>query len=277
MSSLPAPPEDLLGTVSQTEVADGAIALWPLGAAGYVVKTAAAMMLIDPFLGPSNPPDWIRCLPPAFDPARIRELGVIEAVLLTHEHSDHADPVALVAIGAHTAATVYGPAACIAVALAAGVPADRCRVVGHDEELPVRQPRITAVAMRDGGVDEANGYVIEAGAQTLLHCGDGIYFDGFVGLGERWAIDAICVSVASNPPGQSWYMDETDAARAARDVKATTLIAQHFDLWQGLTLNPERVRIAAGWYCPTAQVIPALLGERITIDGVARTQMSQAR
>lgn len=265
MSMLPAPPDNLLEAVRQAQIEPGAIALWPLGAAGYVLKTDTVTILIDPFLGPSNPPDWIRCLPPAFDPARIAELGLIEAVLLTHEHGDHADPVALAAIGVHTAATVYGPAPCIAVARAAGFPADRCRVVGHDEALPVMEPRITAVEMRDGGVAEANGYVIETGAQTLLHCGDGIYFDGFVALGERWRIDAICVSVASNPPGQSWYMDEADAARASRDAKATTLIPQHFDLWQGFTLDPDRVRIAAGWYCPGTTVIPARLGERIML------------
>jgi L-ascorbate metabolism protein UlaG (beta-lactamase superfamily) len=266
MSRLPAPLDDLLGTVRQTRVNAGEIVLWPLGAAGYILKTELATILIDPFLGPSNPPDWIRCLPPAFDSMRIAELGPLAAVLLTHEHSDHADPVALAAIGTHTSATVYGPASCIAVARTAGVPANRCRVIGHDEELAVREARIAAVGMRDGGAAEAIGYVIETGAQTLLHCGDSVYFDGFVALGERWPINAVCISVARNPPGRSWYMDEVDAARAARDAKATTLIPQHFDLWQGLTLDPERVRIAAGWYCPGTRVIPARLGERITLE-----------
>jgi hypothetical protein len=60
-------------------------------------------------------------------------------------------------------------------------------------------------------------------------------------------------------------MDEADAARAARDSGTRALIPQHFDLWQGFTLDPRRVRTVASWYAPQTTVTPARFGRRITV------------
>ena len=87
---------DLPAVVARARIRVGKIALWYTGGAGYVVKTAGATLLIDPFVGPSNPTDWIRAIPPAFDPERLTD---IDAVVLTHEHGDHADPDALGPLG----------------------------------------------------------------------------------------------------------------------------------------------------------------------------------
>ena len=260
---------DLLAVVARARVRVGEIALWYTGGAGYIVKTAGATFLIDPFVGPSNPPDWIRAIPPAFDPER---LTAIDAVVLTHEHGDHADPNALGPLGRRTAAVVVGPAACVAVAEAAGVPAARCRVLAHDEALDVGDLHLTAVAMHDPGATLPNGYVLQAGEVTILHCGDGLYFPGFVDLAQRWRFDAICVSVGTNPPGKGYYMDEADAARAARDAGAPILIPHHHDLWQGITLDPRRVAVVTRWYSPGTRVIAARLGRRITVPRIGERQ-----
>jgi L-ascorbate metabolism protein UlaG (beta-lactamase superfamily) len=115
-----------------------------------------------------------------------------------------------------------------------------------------------------------NGYVLETANTTLLHCGDSLYFDGFAEIGKRWALDALCVSVGLNPPGQTFYMDEANAARAARDSGTRTLIPQHFDLWRGFTLDPRRVRTVTNWYTPRTTVIPARFGRRITLSPTIR-------
>jgi L-ascorbate metabolism protein UlaG (beta-lactamase superfamily) len=256
---------DFLERVRKARVQEGEIALWYTGGAGYAVHTAGATLLIDPFLGPSNPPDWLRAIPPAFAPERIGELGPLEAVLITHEHSDHADPVALAAVATGTDAVVYGPASAIAVAEAAGIPAPRCQVVSPDEAFAVGDLRITPVAIVDPLAEGCAGYVLDTGSVTLLHCGDSLYFDGFVEYGMRWTLDALCVSVGNNPPGATLYMDEADAARAARDCRTRMLIPQHYDLWQGITLDPRRVREATSWYAPETKVAPARLGRRRTV------------
>jgi len=260
---------DFLASVRRATVRPGEISLWYTGGAGYVIRTAAATLLIDPFVGPSNPPDWIRAIPPAFDAAEIGDLGGLDAILLTHEHGDHADPDALGPLGRLTEAQVLGPTACVDVALRAGVPAERAQVLSHDESATFGDLRVTAVPMNDPGAPGCNGYVLETGAVAILHCGDSLYFPGFLDLGRRWSFDAICLSVGANPPGRNFYLDEAGAARAARDAGARLLIAQHYDLWQGITLDPQRVAIAAAWYCPEAQVVPAKVQQRITVGAAS--------
>ena len=204
-----------------------------------------------------------------FDPERISDLGRIDAVFLTHKHGDHADPVALEPIGRLTSAQIVGPESCVAVAREAGCPADRCRVLARDEAMTIGDLRVTAVKIHDPGAKGCSGYVLETSGLAVLHAGDSTYFPGFVDLGRRWALDAICLSVGSNPPGKNFYMDEVDAARAARDANAKTLIPQHFDLWQGITLDPRRVVTVSRWYCPETRVMPARLGRRLTLDAPA--------
>lgn len=257
---------NLLTKVKNARVRPGSIALWYIGGAGYLLKTAQTTMVIDPFIGPSSPPDWMRTLPAAFDPEEISQLGRVDAVLLTHEQGDHADPFALGPIARRTTAPIVGPAACIAVARDAGCPEERGLVLNHGASLEFADLRLTAVPMHDPGAKAPNGYVIEIANVTLLHAGDSLYFEGFAALAATWRFDAVCLSVGANPVGRTIYMDEVDAARVARDAGARTLVPQHFDLWQGLTLDARRVATVAHWYCPNAKVRPARFGSRLTIS-----------
>ncbi|MGH2535730.1 MAG: MBL fold metallo-hydrolase [Thermomicrobiales bacterium] len=256
---------DFLTAVQRAVVRPDEIALWYTGGAGYVIRTAGATLLIDPFVGPSTPPDWIRAIPPAFDLADIADLARLDAVVLTHEHGDHADPDALGPLGRLTDAPMLGPAACIDVARRAGVPEARLRILTHDGSAIFGDLQVTAVPMNDPGAPGCNGYVLETGSVAVLHCGDSLHFPGFLELGKRWSFDAICLSVGANPPGRDFYLDEAGAARAARDAGARLLIVQHHDLWQGITLDPRRVAVAVRWYCSETRVVPARFGRRIRV------------
>ena len=254
-----------LQAVRSAAVPAGALALWYIGGAGYVIRSTGATLLVDPFIGPSNPPDWMRATPPAFAPDELDALGPVDAVLITHEHSDHADPVALAAIAAVPVIPVLSTPASIAVALGAGLDPGRALVFPAETSRAIGDLTVTAVEMHDPTAKSANGYVLETGGVSLLLCGDSLYFPGFLEVGRRWALDAICLTVGSNPPGETVYMDESGVARATRDSGAKTLIVQHYDLWQGLTLDPDRVRTACGWYAPETTVIPARFQQPITL------------
>ncbi len=267
MDSVDPAMDGFLGSVRRARVQPGEIALWYIGAAGYIIRTEQATLLTDPFLGPSLPPEWLRATPPAFAPERIGELEPLDGVLITHEHDDHADPTALRAIADYTSAPVFFPASSLALVEEAGLPGDRQRVTEHEESFTVSDLRVTSVAMLDLTSTGCNGYVLETAGTTVLLGGDSLYFDGFSELGKRSAFDAICVSVGMNPPGITYYMDESDAARAARDSGTKMLIPQHFNLWQGITLDPRRVRTVTSWYAPEVRVIPARFGQRLTVMG----------
>jgi L-ascorbate 6-phosphate lactonase len=254
--------DDLFTKLEETEVAPNQLVLWYLGGAGYALKSAGITLLIDPFIGPGHPPEWTRLTPPLFTPGQVRNIG---ATLLTHEHDDHTDPVALTAIRLRTDAQLIGSKNSIAVAKQHGWSAKRCQILPHHATLVLADLRITAVPMHDPNAKGSNGYVIECGSTTLLHCGDSHYFSGFVELTKRWSFHTVCVSVAGNPPGKLVYMDECDAARTARDTKTRRLLLHHYDLWQGYTLDPQRVAVAASWYCPEVCVVAAQLGEPLVI------------
>jgi L-ascorbate metabolism protein UlaG (beta-lactamase superfamily) len=118
-----------------------------------------------------------------------------------------------------------------------------------------------------------NGYVLEAEGLVLVNMGDSLWYDQIGEELSRWRVDAICLSVAENPVGGTYYMSEVDAGRIARDVGARVLIPHHFDLWEWVALDPQRIQAIAPWYAPHTQISPARFGERMTLvragEGVA--------
>src|SRR6478736_5824223 len=114
-------PTGIPAKVRNAAVDDGTIALWYIGGAGYLIRAGDTTIVVDPFLGPSNPPDWMRGVPPPFTTEEIDDLGKVDAMLMTHEHLDHADPVALAAFKTYPEIPLYGPGSAIEVALDAGI------------------------------------------------------------------------------------------------------------------------------------------------------------
>ena len=113
---------DLLTEARRARLRPGTLALWNLGGAGFLVRSARVTLLIDPFTGEGTSPDWVRAVPAPFPPEALGEIANLAGMLMTHEHDDHADPVTLRALGERTQALAVGPSSCIEVARQAGVP-----------------------------------------------------------------------------------------------------------------------------------------------------------
>ncbi len=81
----PAQLPDTVSDILNTQLQPDTIALWWLGQAGFVLRSADAIVYLDPFL--SDRPT--RLIPPLF----AAESGPpADLVLCTHEHWDHLDP-----------------------------------------------------------------------------------------------------------------------------------------------------------------------------------------
>ena len=75
-----------LTQLARGKVAQGQIKLWWQGQMGFAVRGPNATVLFDPFLTPLAS----RLVQPAFG---VRDLMDLDAIVVTHEHSDHFDPV----------------------------------------------------------------------------------------------------------------------------------------------------------------------------------------
>ena len=86
--------------VQQYAVPKGAVALWWLGQAGFIIKSPAEKIVaLDPYLtnsckalGEEVGFDMDRLVPPPLSP---EDLVGIDLYLMTHSHQDHLDPETL--------------------------------------------------------------------------------------------------------------------------------------------------------------------------------------
>jgi len=116
------------------------VSIWYLGCNGFVIKGSAGTTLwIDPYVGLGDPPRTIRMIPVPFDPTDVPESGA-DAVLATHEHTDHTHGPSQGPILERTDADFYAPDDSLAVAF-------------EDEEWPdsydISEEQFTEVAEGD--------------------------------------------------------------------------------------------------------------------------------
>ena len=124
----------LLTELRGAKVPPGQVGLGWLGQAGFIIKSASGTVAVDAFL--SDFGHHGRLFPPPLDPA---ELNFLDAVLGTHNHIDHIDPIAFPAmLAASPGAVGVVPAPVIGAVTAMGV--DPARLV------PARVGEIIEVA-----------------------------------------------------------------------------------------------------------------------------------
>ena len=90
----------LVGQIAAEEPPSGAVALWGLGQASFVLRGAGIVVYVDPYLRVSDR----RLSPPPFSPEAVANADV---VLLTHDHGDHVDPETLPGLAAASPAARF--------------------------------------------------------------------------------------------------------------------------------------------------------------------------
>jgi L-ascorbate 6-phosphate lactonase len=238
-------PATPIETLRELPLPDRGVGLSWLGQAGFVVRTTAATVLIDPFLSPSDGRLYESALPPA------RAEGV-DLVLCTHEHVDHFDATGAPAVAAASPGAVFVvPAPIVDMVTEAGVAADRVVGVqpGDDLELagvrirPV--PAMHGVTMEDaygfgeelsGGLTRFLGFVVDAAGVRLYHAGDTIHFEGMESLLRDLEIDVGMLPINGRDPerearGIVGNLTEREAAWLGREAALDLLIPMHYDLF----------------------------------------------
>ncbi|MFB6161560.1 MAG: MBL fold metallo-hydrolase [Haloferacaceae archaeon] len=227
------------------------VAVWYLGCNGLVVKGAEGTTLfVDPYCGTGDPPRLVRMVPVPFDPA---DVARADAVLATHEHSDHVHEGTQAPLLAGTGATYHAPDAALERVEREGwtdshdIDAARFREVEEGERFAVGEFEVTVVETYDPDAAHPVGYVIDHEAGTLFHGGDTKPHESLAATGEAFDIDLGVLAfgsvgmLADGEGGRAkkrWYSDENEVVDAADRLRIDRLLPTHWDVWKGMTADP---------------------------------------
>ena len=252
--------------------------LWYLGCNGFVLKAAdGTTVFIDPYLGTGDPPRTVRMVPIPFDPEDVSEA---DAVLATHEHSDHVDGPSQAPILANTGATFYGPDASVAVTRSEGwteqwdVAADQIVAVAAEETFELGELTVTVKPANDPDAERPVAYVIESGGTTFVHGGDARPGQ-FETIGEEYDVDAAALAFGSTgmipdketrePKRTTWYNDENMIVEAANELRTDRLLPTHWDMWKGLSADPTVLHRHANSFPYPEEISVIEIGDRLSL------------
>lgn len=270
--------------ILQEVVAPGTFAMWWLGCTGIWVKSEGnTNICIDLWVQTgkktkSNP--WmtnqhqhqrmigVKKLQPnlrnavcVLDPFKIKEL---DALLATHNHSDHIDPTVAAAVmqNCDTSVPFIGPKACVDLWINWGVPKERCVVVKPGDLVKVKDIEIIALDSFDRTVlvtapkgvtlkgqmpqemdDNAVNYLIRTPGGNLYHSGDSHYSNWYAKHGNDYKIHVALGSYGENPRGMTDKMTSVDILRMAECLNAEVVIPIHHDIWTNFQADPNEILV----------------------------------
>ncbi len=254
------------------------LAAWYLGCNGFVLKSAGGTtVFVDPYLGTGDPPRTVRMIPVPFDPT---DVVAADAVLATHEHTDHVDGPSQAPILGGTDADFYAPDASLDVVEAEGwretwdVDAAQLGEVEEGDTLRVGDLAVHVETADDPDAEHPVSYVVQHESGTFFHAGDA-RAGGFGSVGERYDIDLGAVafgtvgmipdSTTREPERTKWYNDENMTIEAANELQLDRLVPTHWDMWRGLTADPTVLHRHASSFAYPERLDVVQVGDRLDI------------
>jgi L-ascorbate metabolism protein UlaG (beta-lactamase superfamily) len=226
-----------LDTLARQYVPPSSAGLVWFGQSSVALRLGGATVLIDPFLSPH--PE--RLVPPPFAP---EDAHGVDLILITHDHLDHLDELALPAIAtASPQATVVVPEDIVERVTRLGI--ERARVCGlaADGRIEVAGVTVDAVpACHANGADDAYrlgpflGYVVSGGGARIYHAGDTVLFDGLVDRLRQLRVDLALLPINGRDEereakGIVGNIDAREAAQLAHDIGASAAVPLHWDMF----------------------------------------------
>jgi L-ascorbate metabolism protein UlaG (beta-lactamase superfamily) len=238
--------------------------LYWLGQAGFVIEAEEKRLVIDPYLSDSLAEKYRGKLYPHQRLMAVLvsplDLGRVDLVLSTHQHTDHMDPDTLRPLMAQQPdVKLVAPKAAREEAMRrADVAAERLHLVEAGERTePLPGIFVTATRAahetleRDAaGHHKFLGYVIEIGNWRVWHSGDTIPYEGMVEEVAPLRPDIALLPVngrsaellANNVPGN---LALKEAIEIGREIGAQAVIAHHFGMFDFNTEDPAAIDRAA--------------------------------
>ncbi|MFC4245699.1 MBL fold metallo-hydrolase [Natribaculum luteum] len=256
------------------------VAVWYLGCNGFVVKgSEGTTIFIDPYLGLGDPPRTVRMIPVPFDPADVIDA---DAVLATHEHTDHVHGPSQAPILENSGATFYAPDDSLAVARDEeawtdewDVSADQFQEVAEGDTVEIGEFTVHVEVAHDPDATHPVSYVIEHDAGTVFHGGDTKPTEEFERVGSEYDVDLGILAFGTvgtipdkqtrEPKRTRWYNDENQAVEAAAALEFDRLLPSHWDMWRGLTADPKALYHHAKSFAYPRRLELVEIGDRVDL------------
>jgi L-ascorbate 6-phosphate lactonase len=255
------------------------VAVWYLGCNGFIVKgNEGTTVYVDPYLGLGDPPRTVRMIPVPFDPTDVREA---DAVLATHEHTDHVHGPSQAPILERTGATYYGPDESLAVTREEEwtdeweVADEQIREVEEGDTVEIGEFTVHVEPAHDPDAAHPVSYVFEHESGTLFHGGDTKPGEQLAEIGERYDIDLGILAFGSvgnipdketrEPKRTKWYADENEVVEAANALQFDRLLPSHWDVWKGLTADPAALHEHVRSFDSPERLEIVEIGDRVTL------------
>lgn len=250
-----------LADVAAVRRTPASIHIWWLGQSGFLFQWQGRHLLLDPYLSDSLTRKYadtdkphVRMTERVVYPG---DLGFIDVVTSSHNHTDHLDAETLLPImAANPGLQMVVPAANRAIVVERlGCNPDWPLTLDDGEELEVAGFRISAVPAAHEQIERDEqgrsrylGYIIRCMkpgtytvAWTIYHSGDTVLYPGIVETLSGFSVDVALLPINGSAPERrvAGNLDGHEAAALAYNIGAKLVIPCHYDMFAFNTATPD--------------------------------------
>ena len=211
-------------------------ALWTLGQAGCLVRSAGVTVVIDPYLSDSVAkiaPDCTRLLPAPVRPEDLR----VDLFIATHSHLDHLDPETVGPYRFKDSTQFVAPCLACRKLSELGVPAGNIHRVDVGETAVVRGVAVSGMYAlpTEPAVADTAGYRLEfPNGRSLYHSSDTGFSEELLPCAAFAEVLLVCIN------GKWGNLDVEGAVRLAGAVRPRVAIPNHYDMMAPNLEDPRR-------------------------------------
>jgi L-ascorbate metabolism protein UlaG (beta-lactamase superfamily) len=273
----------------------GTRALWWLGQSAFLLAQKHRAMVLDPYLSDSLTRKYsgtdkphVRLTQLVVAPTALAEIGVIDLITSSHNHTDHLDaetlgplltgnPQARLVIPAANQDFVLERLQQFNSNLGQAAIAPRLELLDDGRSAQIGEINISGVAAAHPTIERDHagqcyflGYVIQWAGLTVYHSGDTLWHAGLVDSLKAFAVDAALLPINGDRPDRrvAGNLDGPQAARLAHAIGAHCVVPCHFDLFEFNTAHPDAFEAECRRLNQPCHVLRN--GERLDLDALAQ-------